>query len=75
MEIGYEPGRIRSLNEKTVASIDSLRKMRSSDFAAAEALRSVGYGGPVAVEVEASADPVEDLRRSATPARGLVASL
>lgn len=38
-------------------------------------LRDAGYAGPVVVEVEASADPVHDLRASRAPAEGLVAAL
>lgn len=43
--------------------------------ALAAGLRDAGYAGPVVVEVEASADPVDDLRASRTRADGLVEAL
>ncbi|MBG7603134.1 MAG: hypothetical protein IZT58_00700 [Actinobacteria bacterium] len=40
MEIGYDPNRIRTLSRQTTASIHSLGALRSSDQAAADALRA-----------------------------------
>jgi len=41
MDLGYNPTRIRDLSRHTLASIDSLSRLRSSDQAAAEALQTV----------------------------------
>lgn len=41
MELGYNPARISALSRRTLASIDSLSALRSSDQAAADALQAI----------------------------------